>query len=96
MRPSPSLLPTGQLVKIGFSFIRIPKRLPCLIDQKTGQITPLDVQQNLPYLEANGVSSIIVDQDKIKELTCVKIEDCTFTLELDKKQWCNTHGKSSK
>ena len=73
MKNAPSLHSMGQLVKQGFIFVWIPSYQPGLINTTTGEITPLDVSANLPYLKKNGVRTYVTDQRLVQLVTGIKI-----------------------
>ena len=72
---SPGLLSAGMLEKSGFSSVWAHGYLPCLVENKTGNLIVCDICANLPMVIKGGVSDMIRDQPTLQKLCGVTVED---------------------
>lgn len=84
---TPSLLSAGLIERAGYS----SSYLPCLVESNTGKVVVFDVCNNIPMILKGGVFETVRDQDTLRSLSGVKIQE-DMTIRVDNIRFSKAEG----
>ena len=86
MRDSPPVLTVGGRQTHGFGFVWLPNCSPCWITPK-GKVIPLDVANNIPFLNANGKHTKSLNDQALSKLVGLPVKKGRVS-----GTFCNAYG----